>query len=130
MNAVANTTAVVESKATRAQAIYLEELAAGADDHRARTIKRFKDELGMGGAGSSTYYQNCKKRANGEKVVHYRPKTEKKSTVDNSSDDVPESFELKLLDGTIKCFLSQEAYDEFVDQNASLIDPDQTQEAA
>lgn len=109
------------SKAEQAQVIFTE-----VNGIRAEFIKRAIEELGMGKAGASTYFQNAKTKANGGKVKHYRPKKDDAATVDKSSDDVPESFELKLLDGTIKCFLNQQAYDEFVEQNPELIDPDQT----
>lgn len=118
---------VVElSKAQKSQLIFDEESAKGDDKLRARCIARFVNELDMKNAGASTYFQNCKTRAKGEKVKHYRQKKDVVETVDNSSDDVPESFELKLLDGNIKCFLSQQEYDDFVEKNPALIDPDQT----
>lgn len=119
----------VPTKAEQAQAIFIEEAAAGEDKLRARVIKRFKDELGMGDAGASTYFQNAKKKAAGEKVKHYyKPKSDK-PTVDNSNDSEPESFEVKMLDGTIKCFLSQLDADNFIESNSSLVDPDQSVEA-
>lgn len=122
---------VVVTKAERALEIYNEEFAKGVDKLRARVIKRFIEELGMGKPGSSTYFQNCKKKAVGEKVKHYYKRVgDKKSneTVDNSSDDVPESFEVKLLDGTVKVFLNQQECDLFIESNPSIVDPDQTVE--
>lgn len=128
---VAKTEEVVVTKAERALEIYKEELAKGVDKLRARVIKRFIDELNMGKPGSSTYFQNCKKKADGQKVKHYYKRVgDKKSndTVDNSSDDVPESFEVKLLDGTVKVFLNQQECDLFIESNPSIVDPDQSVE--
>lgn len=122
---------VVVTKAERALEIYNEEFAKGVDKLRARVIARFIEELGMGKPGSSTYFQNCKKKAAGEKVKHYYKKVgDKKSdeSLDNSSDDVPESFEVKLLDGSVKVFLNQQECDLFIEANASIVDPDQTVE--
>lgn len=116
------------SKADKAQLIFVEEAAKGDDKLRARCMKRFEDELSMQKAGASTYFQNCKTKAKGEKVKHYRQKKEAVNTVDNSNDDVPESFEVKLLDGSIKCFLSQLEADLFIESNPSIVDPDQTVE--
>lgn len=120
---------VVVSKAQKALAIFTEESTAGEEKLRARVIARFKSELDMKDAGASTYFQNTKKLAAGEKVKHYyKPKSERgeSKTVDNSSDDVPESFEVKLLDGTIKVFLSQQEADLFIEANTSIVDPDQS----
>lgn len=116
------------SKAQQALAIFNEESVAGEDKLRARVIARFKADLGMSAAGASTYFQNAKKLAAGGKVKHYyKPKTEK-PTVDNSGDAVPESFEVKLLDGEIKVFLSQLDADNFIESNPSIVDPDQSVE--
>lgn len=120
---------VVLTKADKALIIYNEEFAKGVDKLRARVIDRFVKELDMGKPGSSTYFQNCKKKASGEKVKHYyKAKGDKSSskTVDDSSDVVPDSFELKLLDGTIKVFLNQQEMDKFIEENASIVDPDQS----
>lgn len=120
---------VVLTKADKALIIYNEEFAKGVDKLRARVIDRFVKELDMGKPGSSTYFQNCKKKASGEKVKHYyKAKGDKTSskTVDDSSDVVPDSFELKLLDGTIKVFLNQQEMDKFIEENASIVDPDQS----
>lgn len=59
------------NKAEIALNIFKTEAAAGDDKLRARCIKRFKAELSMGDAGASTYFQNCKKKAAGQKVPHY-----------------------------------------------------------
>lgn len=120
---------VVElSKAQKSQLIFEEESAKGDDKLRARCIARFVNELDMKNAGASTYFQNCKTRAKGEKVKHYRQKKDDAQTVDNSNDDVPESFEVKLLDGNIKCFMSQQEADLFIESNPSIVDPDQSVE--
>lgn len=127
--AVVEVEEVVVTKAEQALNIYNEELAKGVDKLRARVIKRFIEELNMGKPGSSTYFQNCKKKANGEKVKHYYKRVGEKnssSTVDNSSDDVPESFEVKLLDGTVKVFMNQQECDLFIESNPSIVDPDQS----
>lgn len=120
---------VVVTKAERALQIYQEEFAKGVDKLRARVIERFIKELDMGKPGSSTYFQNCKKKAVGEKVKHYYKRVGEKNstqTVDNSTDVEPESFEVKLLDGTIKVFLNQQEMDKFIEENASIVDPDQS----
>lgn len=120
---------VVLTKADKALIIYNEEFAKGVDKLRARVIDRFIKELDMGKPGSSTYFQNCKKKASGEKVKHYyKAKGDNSSskTVDDSTDIVPESFELKLLDGTIKVFLNQQEMDKFIEENSSIVDPDQS----
>lgn len=90
---------------------------------RADFIKRVVAELGMGQAGASTYFQNEKKRANGEKVVNYRPKGEKKTTVDVVDDSMEDAdvFDVELADGTIKSFLSQQEADDFKAANATLL---------
>lgn len=120
---------VVElSKAQKSQLIFEEEAAKGDDKLRARCIARFVNELSMQKAGASTYFQNCKTRAKGEKVKHYRQKKEVEQTVDNSSDIEPEMFEVKLLDGNIKCFMSQLEADLFIESNPSIVDPDQSVE--
>ena len=109
------TTPAVESKSSKAQAIYVEEAAKGDDKLRARVIARFKAELGMSPQGASTYFQNCKTKASGGKVKHYRPKSAKSQqteTTDDSKENA-EVFDVELADGTIKSFLSQEAADEF-----------------
>lgn len=129
--AVEVTEEVVVTKAEKALAIFVEESAKGVDKLRARVIARFIAELDMQKAGASTYFQNSKKKAAGEKVKHYYKKAGEKnsaSTVDNSSDDVPESFEVKLLDGTVKVFLNQLECDLFIESNPSIVDPDQTVE--
>lgn len=120
---------VVVTKAEQALKIYQEEFAKGVDKLRARVIDRFIKELNMGKPGSSTYFQNCKKKAVGEKVKHYYKRVGDKNLnkdVDNSSDDVPESFEVKLLDGTVKVFMNQLECDLFIESNPSIVDPDQS----
>lgn len=124
---------VVElSKAQKSQLIFEEESAKGDDKLRARCMKRFEDELSMQKAGASTYFQNCKTRAKGEKVKHYRQKKDVVETVDNSDDNVPESFEVVLKDGEIKVFLSQQAKEDFIKENESIVSENQEieQEAA
>lgn len=59
------------NKAEIALNIFKAEAEKGDDKLRARCIKRFKEELSMGDAGASTYFQNCKKKAAGQKVPHY-----------------------------------------------------------
>lgn len=59
------------NKAAVAQTIFAEEAAKGDDKLRARVIARFKAELSMGPQGASTYFQNCKTKAAGQKVKHY-----------------------------------------------------------
>lgn len=115
---------VVISKAQKALLIFKEELEKGEEKHRARTIKRFKDELGMGDAGASTYYQNTKKINGGGKVKHYyKPKS--KST--EPQDDGEETFGVQLKDGSLKVFKSQQELDEWkaVDANAELVADEQ-----
>lgn len=129
--AVVEVVEVVVTKAERALEIYKEELEKGVDKLRARVIERFVKELDMGKPGSSTYFQNCKKKAVGEKVKHYYKRVGEKnssSTVDDSSDIIPESFEVKLLDGTVKVFMSQQECDLFIESNPSIVDPDQSVE--
>lgn len=118
------------NKAQQAQAIFAEEVAKGDDKLRARVIKRFKEELGMKDAGSSTYFQNCKTRAAGNKVKnYYKPASERKGQQDPSTDKEPESFEVNLKDGTIKCFLNQTEHDDWVKDNSDLIAEQGTIEA-
>jgi predicted mannosyl-3-phosphoglycerate phosphatase (HAD superfamily) len=98
------------TKAEQAQQIFTE-----VNGVRADFMKRVMEELGMSKAGSSTYFQTCKTRAAGGKVKYYSKKAEKSTvepTVDDSMEDAP-LFEVALGDGTTKCFLSQEAADEF-----------------
>ena len=59
------------NKAAVAQNIFVEEAAKGDDKLRARVIARFKAELSMSPQGASTYFQNCKTKAAGQKVKHY-----------------------------------------------------------
>lgn len=118
-------TEVVLTKADKALLIFVEEAAKGDEKLRARCMKRFEDELSMQKAGASTYFQNCKKKAAGEKVKHYyKSKTEQK-VVDDSSDDVPESFEVVLKDGTIQCFLNQQEKEDFIKANESIVSENQ-----
>jgi len=117
---------VVElSKADKSQLIFAEESAKGDDKLRARCIARFVNELDMKNAGASTYFQNCKTRAKGEKVKHYRQKKDYVQTVDNSDDNVPESFEVVLKDGNIKVFLSQQEKEDFIKENESIVSENQ-----
>lgn len=117
---------VVElSKAQKSQLIFEEESAKGDDKLRARCMKRFEDELSMQKAGASTYFQNCKTRASGGKVKHYRQKKDDVQTVDNSNDDLPESFEVLLNDGNIKVFLSQQEKEDFIKANESIVSANQ-----
>lgn len=101
------------TKAEQAQVIYSE-----VNGVRAGFIKRAVEEIGMSKAGASTYFQNAKTKAEGGKVKHYYKKSEKATTektvdqVDDSMEDAP-VFEVPLGDGSTKCFLSQEAADEF-----------------
>lgn len=109
----------VPTKAEQAQAIFVEEAAAGDDKLRARVIKRFKDELGMGDAGASTYFQNAKKKAAGEKVKHYyKPKSEKPSN--EPTDDVNEDaqlFNVKKANGLVESFMKMEDAQECIEAN-------------
>lgn len=109
----------VPTKAEQAQAIFVEEAAAGDDKLRARVIKRFKDELGMGDAGASTYFQNAKKKAAGEKVKHYY-KGKGDKTAPEQANDVNEDaqlFNVKKADGTVESFMKMEAAQECIDAN-------------
>jgi len=115
------------SKSAKSDAIYAEELLKGEEGLRARCLTRFETELGLKKAGGgSTYFQNCKTRAKGEKVKHhYTPvskKTEQKANdaVDDSKEDA-DLFDVALKDGTSQSFLSQEKADEFKAANADLI---------
>lgn len=83
------------NKADTAQAIYAEEAAIGDEKLRARVIARFKSELTMSDAGASTYFQNCKKRANGEKVKHYyKPASVRKAAETNPAEPTDAGQEL------------------------------------
>lgn len=119
-----DTNVVVElNKTQKSDLIFAEEAAKGDEKLRARVIKRFKEELGMGEAGASTFYQNAKKRAAGEKVKHYRAK-KAVDKVDEQVDDSKEDADLidvELKDGTTKSFLSQQAADEWKAENADQI---------
>ena len=109
----------VPTKAEQAQAIFVEEAAAGDDKLRARVIKRFKDELGMGDAGASTYFQNAKKKAAGEKVKHYyKPKSAKPGN--EPTNDVNEDaqlFNVKKANGAVESFMKMEDAQECIDAN-------------
>lgn len=110
-----------KSKAQLAQQIFAE-----VNGVRADFMKRVMEELGMSKAGGSTYFQNCKTRANGQKVKHYyKPKSKvNEQQVDEKVNDEmvdAEVFEVELVDGTIKCFMSQQAVDEFKEANPTLI---------
>lgn len=115
------------SKAQQSDLIFQQEVEKGDDKLRARVIARFMAELGMSKAGSSTYFQNCKTRAAGNKVKHYyKPKTEKNANdVDQAAKDEAlanaETFDVVLLDGTTKCFMSQQARDEFIENNSDML---------
>lgn len=114
------------SKADQAQVIFTEEAAKGEEKLRARTMARFSAELQMSTACGSTYFQNCKKKAAGEKVKHYyKPASERKTTTETVDDSQEEAdvFESELADGTIKCFLSQADKEEFDAANAELLKP-------
>lgn len=106
------------TKVEQAAAIYKE-----VNGVRADFIKRVVEELGMGKAGASTYFQNEKKRSNGEKVVNYRPKGEKKTTVDTVDDSMEDAplFDVEMADGTIKSFLSQQEAEDFKAANVTLL---------
>lgn len=110
---------VVLSKSAKSDAIYAEELVKGEEGLRARCLDRFEKELGLKKAGGgSTYFQNCKTRAKGEKVKHHYTPVSKKAeqkagdAVDDSKEDAP-LFDVELKDGTIKSFLSQQEADDF-----------------
>lgn len=111
------------SKAEQAQVIFAE-----VNGVRADFIKRVMEELGMGKPGASTYFQNCKTKANGGKVKHYRPK--KAEGQQQHADDDKETFGVALKDGQLKIFGSQQERDDFIEANADLIAEDQGEEAA
>lgn len=119
------------NKAQQAQAIFEEELKREGVEttHRSRVLDRFEKELGLKKTGGgSTYYQNCKKRAAGEKVKnYYTPASERKAKQESQQEDDSKEdaqlFEVELLNGTIKSFMSQQALDEFVKDNADIIKP-------
>lgn len=117
------------SKAQLAVNIYNEELAKNDEATlRKRTIARFKAELSMGDAGASTYYQNTKKKAAGEKVINYRPKA--KETVDNTPEKPvvtkPMWSRYDMDDGVVTavdCFYSlEEAEASQADEGGYVID--------
>lgn len=117
------------SKAQLAVEIYNEELAKNDESTlRKRTIARFKAELSMGDAGASTYYQNTKKKASGEKVVNYRPKV--KETVDSTPEKPivtkPMWSRYDMDDGVVTavdCFYSlEEAEASQADEGGYVID--------
>lgn len=117
------------SKAQLAVEIYNEELAKNDESTlRKRTIARFKAELSMGDAGASTYYQNTKKKASGEKVVNYRPKA--KETVDSTPEKPivtkPMWSRYDMDDGVVTavdCFYSlEEAEASQADEGGYVID--------
>lgn len=119
---------VVElSKSAKSDLIYAEELLKGEEGLRARCLDRFEKELGLKKAGGgSTYFQNCKTRAKGEKVKHHYTPVSKKTeaaNVDKTDDSKEEAdlFSVNLKDGTEQSFLSQAALDEFVAANADKI---------
>lgn len=121
-------TAVVElSKSAKSDVIYAEELVKGAEGLRARCLDRFEKELGLKKAGGgSTYFQNCKTRAAGEKVKHhYKPVSKKADekaadTVDDSKEDA-DLFDVAMADGTTQSFLSQQEADDFKAANADKL---------
>ncbi|MND75459.1 hypothetical protein D3C80_670780 [compost metagenome] len=117
------------TKAEQALNIYNEEVSKNDESTlRKRTIARFKAELEMGDAGASTYYQNTKKKASGEKVVHYRPKA--KETVDNAPEkpvvSKPMWSRYDMDDGVVTavdCFYSlEEAQQSCDDEGGYVID--------
>lgn len=125
---VADTTpvAVVElSKSAKSDAIYAEELLKGEEGLRARCLARFETELGLKKTGGgSTYFQNCKTRAKGEKVKHsYTPKSKDPKSVDTVDDSKEDAdlFPVAMADGTEQHFTSQEKADEFKAANAGKI---------
>lgn len=131
MTTETTTEAVVESKSSKAQVIYTEEAAKGDDKLRARVIARFKSELGMSPQGASTYFQNCKTKANGGKVKHYRPKSDKK-VVDKTDDSKEDTilFDVEMEDGTIHSFTTQEAAEQHIAEKGGELVVEATQEAA
>lgn len=124
-----DTTVVELSKSAKSDVIYAEELAKGEEGLRARCLTRFESELGLKKAGGgSTYFQNCKTRAKGEKVKHhYKPVSERK---DNKEEEDKETFGLALKDGSLKIFASQQEQDEFAEANPDLIAEEQSTEEA
>ena len=119
---------VVElSKSAKSDIIYSEELVKGLEGLRARCLDRFEKELGLKKAGGgSTYFQNCKTRAAGEKVKHhYKPVSKKAEQAlndeVNDSKEEAEIFSVVLKDGTEPSFMSQQALDEFVAANGDKI---------
>lgn len=112
------------SKSAKSDVIYAEELLKGEEGLRARCLTRFETELGLKKAGGgSTYFQNCKTRAKGEKVKHHYTPVSKKA--DKKEEDDKETFGLALKDGSLKIFASQEEQDKFAAENADLISEDQ-----
>ena len=132
MTTETTTEAVVESKSSKAQVIYTEEAAKGDDKLRARVIARFKAELGMSPQGASTYFQNCKTKANGGKVKHYRPKSSKAQTTEQTDDSQENAtlFDVKMEDGTIHSFTTQEAAEQHIAEKGGELVVEATQEAA
>lgn len=131
-NQAVDTTATVVapvelSKSAKSDVIYAEEVLKGEEGLRARCMARFESELGLGKAGGSTYFQNCKTRAKGEKVNNYYKPSSKKAddkkaneTVDDSNEDAA-LFNVAMKDGTEQAFMSQEKADEFKAANPDLI---------
>lgn len=107
------------SKADQAQVIFTEEAAKGEEKLRARTMARFSAELQMSTACGSTYFQNAKKKAAGEKVKHYyKPKSEKPAN--EPTDDVNEDavlFNVKKEDGTVESFMKLEDANQSIEAN-------------
>lgn len=121
-----DTTPVVElTKSAKSDVIYAEEFAKGEDGLRARVLDRFEKELGLKKqGGGSTYFQNAKKRASGDKVKNYYTPKSKAPKADDNVDDSKEDaplFDVELKDGTTKSFLSQQDADDFKTINADLI---------
>ena len=111
----------VKSKAELAQQIFVE-----VNGVRADFMKRVTEELNMSKAGGSTYFQNCKTRASGQKVKHYyksKSKANEQQEAEKVNDEMADAelFEVELADGSIKCFMSQQAKEEFVTANPTLI---------
>lgn len=98
------------TKSQQAQVIYDD-----VQGIRSLFISQVVEVLGMSKAGASTYFQNCKVRAVGGKVKHYRAKTSTPKAVDLPDDIMEDAqlFEIELADGTTRCFLSQASLDEF-----------------
>ncbi len=128
------TEVVAESKSSKAQAIYVEEAAKGDEKLRARVIGRLKSELGMSPQGASTYFQNCKTKAAGGKVKHYRPKSTKAQTTEQTDDSQENAvlIDVKAEDGTIHSFTTQEAAEQHIAEKGGEIvtDEEAEQEAA